>query len=142
MAAERLDRLDVMETSLRKLIQLRPDYAHAYNALGYTFADRGVRLDEAQGLIAKALEISPDDAQILDSMGWVLFRRGQTEAAIEYLQKAWHRLPEAEIGAHLGEALWQAGRADEARRVWNQAAASDPENRVLKETVARLRADR
>ncbi|RIK96636.1 MAG: hypothetical protein DCC72_04475 [Burkholderiales bacterium] len=142
MAAERLDRLDVMETSLRKLIELRPDYAHAYNALGYTFADRGMRLDEAQGLIAKALELSPEDAQILDSMGWVLFRRGQTEAAIEYLQKAWHRLPEAEIGAHLGEALWRAGRADEARRVWNQAAASDPENRVLKETVARLRADR
>ncbi len=142
MAAERLDRLDVMEASLRKLIELRPDYAHAYNALGYTLADRGVRLDEAQGLIEKALELAPGDGQILDSMGWVLFRRGQTEAAIEYLRKAWQRLPEAEIGAHLGEALWQAGHLDEARRVWDQATASDPENRILKETVARLRANR
>lgn len=142
MAAERLDRLDVMEASLRRLIRLRPDYAHAYNALGYTLADRGLRLDEAQGLIEKALELAPDDGQILDSMGWVLFRRGQIEAAIEYLGKAWHRLPEAEIGAHLGEALWQAGRLDEARRVWDQAAANDPENRILKETVARLRANR
>ncbi|MCO5100804.1 MAG: tetratricopeptide repeat protein [Burkholderiaceae bacterium] len=142
MAAERLDRLDAMEASLRKLIELRPDYAHAYNALGYSFADRGLRLEEAQGLIAKALELAPDDAQILDSMGWVLFRRGQTEAAIGYLEKAWSRLPEAEIGAHLGEALWRAGRVDEARRIWHEAARDDPENRVLKETVARLRADR
>ncbi len=142
MAAERLDRLEVMETSLRTLIRLRPDYAHAYNALGYTFADRGVRLDEAQGLIEKALEIAPEDPQILDSMGWVLFRRGQTDAAIEYLEKAWRRLPEAEIGAHLGEALWHAGRLDDARRVWSRASANDPENRVLKETVARLRAGR
>ncbi|HLT28250.1 MAG TPA: tetratricopeptide repeat protein [Zeimonas sp.] len=141
MAAERLDRLDVMEASLRKLISLRPDYAHAYNALGYTLADRGLRLEEAQALIEKALELSPEDGQILDSMGWVLFRRGQTEQAIEYLEKAWQLLPDAEIGAHLGEALWHAGRADEARRIWSEAAANDPENRVLKETVARLRAD-
>lgn len=142
MAAERLDRLDVTEANLRKLIVLRPDHAHAYNALGYTLADRGLRLEEAQSLIEKALELSPDDGQILDSMGWVLFRRGRIDEAIEYLEKAWHRLPDAEIGAHLGEALWQAGRFEEARRVWNQAAANDPDNRVLKETVARLRADR
>ncbi|HEY0879724.1 MAG TPA: tetratricopeptide repeat protein [Zeimonas sp.] len=142
MAAERLDRLDVMEASLRKLIALRPDYAHAYNALGYTLADRSMRLDEAQELIEKALELAPDDGQILDSMGWVLFRRGRTDEAIEYLEKAWRQLPEAEIGAHLGEALWRAGRLAEAHGIWNQAAANDPENRVLKETVARLRADR
>ncbi len=142
MAAERLGRVELMEASLRKLIALRPDYAHAYNALGYTLADRGMRLDEAQTLIEKALELAPDDGQVLDSMGWVLFRQGRTDAAIEYLEKAWRLLPDAEIGAHLGEALWKAGRAEEARRVWNEAAANDPDNRVLKETVARLRADR
>jgi Flp pilus assembly protein TadD len=86
MAAERLDRLDAMEASMRKLIDLRPDYAHAYNALGYTFADRNVRLEEAQALIARALELAPDDAHILDSMGWVLFRRGQFAQAVTYLE--------------------------------------------------------
>jgi tetratricopeptide (TPR) repeat protein len=142
MAAERLDRIEVMETSLRKLIGLRPDYAHAYNALGYTLADRGMRLDEAKALIEKALELAPDDGQILDSMGWVLFRQGETDAAIAYLEKAWERLPDAEIGAHLGEVLWKAGRIEDARRIWSEAAANDPDNRVLQETVARLRADR
>lgn len=138
MAAERLDKLDVMEADLRKLISLRPDYAHAYNALGYTFADRNIRLDEAQQLIEKALSLSPDDAQIIDSLGWVLFRRGQYGPAIAQLEKAWRLMPEPDIGAHLGEALWRAGRTDEARRIWGSAAASDPENRTLKETLARF----
>lgn len=142
MAAERLDRIDVMETSLRRLIELRPDYAHAYNALGYTFADRNMRLEEAQQLIEKALEMLPGDAQVLDSMGWVLYRRGQNDKAIDYLEKAWALSQEAEIGAHLGEVLWHAGRTDDARRVWSHAAAHDPDNRVLKETIARLQSGR
>ncbi|MGD9942489.1 MAG: tetratricopeptide repeat protein [Burkholderiaceae bacterium] len=138
MAAERLGKLDVMETGLRKLIELRPDYAHAYNALGYTLADRNIRLDEAQQLIEKALELSPSDAHILDSMGWVLYRRGDYQRAIEYLEKAYQQQPEAEIAAHLGEVLWHAGRTDEARQRWLEARQRDPANAVLKETLARL----
>lgn len=141
MAAERIEHLDAMEKSLRRIMSLRPDFAHAYNALGYSLADRGQRLEEAQELIEKALSLQPDNAQILDSMGWVLFRRGRIDAAIEQLEKAWALEPEAEIGAHLGEALWQAGRLDEAREIWDRAARDEPDNRVLNETRARLRSD-
>jgi len=139
MAAERVDRLDTMEKSLRKLIALRPDNAHAYNALGYTFAERNIRLDEAQALIEKALALAPDDAHIIDSMGWVLFRRGELPGAVEQLQKAYRLRPEAEIAAHLGEALWKSGRPDEARRVWREASAREPGNKVLSETLARFK---
>lgn len=142
MAAERLDRLDAMEASMRKLIGLRPDYAHAYNALGYTLADRNIRLDEAQQLIAKALELAPDDAHILDSMGWVLFRRGQFASAVTYLEKAYALRPDAEIAAHLGEALWQSGRAEDAHRIWRDAVAREPNNEVLNSTLARFKIHR
>lgn len=142
MAAERVDKLDAMEASLRKLIALRPDYAHAYNALGYTFAERNIRLDEAQALIEKALELAPNDAHVIDSMGWVLFRRGQFAAAVEQLQRAYKLRPEAEIAAHLGEALWQAGRAEDAQRVWREASAREPGNKVLNETLARFKITR
>jgi len=142
MAAERVDRLDAMETSLRKLIGLRPDYAHAYNALGYTFADRNIRLDEAQALIEKALELTPDDAHVIDSLGWVLFRRGRIDAAIVQLEKAYRLRPEAEITAHLGEALWQGGRAADAQRVWREAAAREPGNKTLNDTLARFKITR
>jgi Flp pilus assembly protein TadD len=142
MAAERIDRLDAMETSLRKLIELRPDYAHAYNALGYTFADRNIRLAEAQTLIEKALELAPDDAHVIDSLGWVLFRRGQIAAAIAQLERAYRLRPEAEIAAHLGEVLWQAGRTEDAQRVWREAAAREPGNKTLDETLARFKITR
>jgi tetratricopeptide (TPR) repeat protein len=138
MAAERLDRLPVMEASLRRLIELRPDHAHAYNALGYTFADRNIRLDEARTLIEKALAITPDDAHILDSMGWVLFRQKDYPRALEYLQRAYALRPEVEIAAHLGEVLWAMGRADEARTLWRDARGREPENTTLRETLARL----
>lgn len=138
MAAERLDRLDAMEASLRRLIRARPDHAHAHNALGYSLADRGLRLEEAQALIERALQLAPDDPHILDSMGWVLYRRGQAERALEYLRRAYTLSPDAEIAAHLGEVLWTLGRLDEARRLWAEAREREPDNRTLKDTLARL----
>ncbi len=141
MAAEKVDRVDVLERSLRKLIEVKPDHAHAYNALGYTLADRNLRLEEANRLIDKALQLSPDDAHILDSKGWVLFRKGDLEGAIRYLRRAYALRPDVEIAAHLGEVLWKAGIRDEARQVWKRARELEPGNEVLRETLARLNVD-
>jgi tetratricopeptide (TPR) repeat protein len=138
MAAERIDRVAVMEQSLRRLIELRPDHAHAYNALGYTFADRNIRLDEARTLIERALALTPDDPHILDSMGWVLFRQKDYPRALEYLRKAYAQRPEVEIAAHLGEVLWAMGSTDEARTLWREARGREPDNSTLRETLARL----
>ncbi|HZR68196.1 MAG TPA: tetratricopeptide repeat protein [Burkholderiales bacterium] len=139
MLAEKLDRMDVLESSLRKLIALRPDYAHAYNALGYSLADRNERLPEARDLIEKALKLSPDDSFIIDSMGWVLYRQGQTKDALEWLQKAYAARPDAEIAAHLGEVLWALGRRDAAERVLSDAAQKDPGNEAIANTLKRLK---
>jgi tetratricopeptide (TPR) repeat protein len=138
MLAEKVDRVDILESSLRKLIRIKPDHAHAYNALGYTLADRNQRLEEAQELIDKALKLSPDDAFIMDSMGWVLFRQGQAEAGLKYLQRAYSIRPDADIAAHLGEVLWALGRRDEARKVWDEALKKTPDSEVLTKTVQRL----
>jgi Flp pilus assembly protein TadD len=139
MMAEKGDRLDEMERLLRRVIELRPDNAHAYNALGYSLADRGKRLPEARQLIERALELAPGDPFITDSLGWVEFRMGNLEAALAHLQRAWAARPDTEIGAHLGEVLWALGRRDEARRIWREAQGRDAANEVLRETLARLR---
>lgn len=138
MAAERVDRIDEMERLLRRLIELRPDDAHAYNALGYTFADRSMRLPEALELITKAVQLAPDNAHILDSMGWVQFRMGNLAKAREYLARAFELSPEAEVGAHLGEVLWALGEHEAARRIWRQVRVDEPENETLSATLARL----
>jgi tetratricopeptide (TPR) repeat protein len=141
MMAEKLDRLAEMEQLLRRVIALKPDNAHAYNALGYSLADRSQRLPEARTLIAKALELSPGDPFITDSLGWVEFRLGNRDEALRLLRQAYAARPDAEIGAHLGEVLWSLNQRDEARRVWQESRRRDAANEVLRETLARLRVD-
>jgi Flp pilus assembly protein TadD len=131
MIAERLNKIDVLEANLARVIEIKPDNAHAYNALGYSLADRNVRLDEARKLIAKALSLAPDDPFILDSMGWVLFRLGQADEALKHLERAYAQRKDPEIAAHLGEVLWSIGRRDDARKVWLEAKSRDPGNEVL-----------
>jgi tetratricopeptide (TPR) repeat protein len=139
LAAEKINKMDVMEQSLRRLIELRPDAAHAYNALGYSFADRNLRLPEARELIAKAVELKPEDPHILDSMGWVLYRQGELDKAREFLEKALKISPEVDVLVHLGEVLWQQGRRSEALKYWQDAHKIEPNNDSLKETLTRLK---
>ncbi|MGB7542150.1 MAG: tetratricopeptide repeat protein [Burkholderiales bacterium] len=139
MLAEKVERMDILESSLRKLIELRPEHAHAYNALGYSLADRNQRLPEARDLIEKALKLTPDDAFIVDSMGWVLYRMGDLKNALGYLRRAFDGRPDPEIAAHLGEVLWALGERDEAEKVWRDAARKSPDNETLVNTIKRLK---
>lgn len=139
MAAERVQQFTVLETQLRKLIKSKPDFAQAYNALGYSFADRNVKLEEANQLIAKALAISPGDHYIMDSMGWVQYRLGNLDKAFEYLNKAYNLQNDSEIAAHLGEVLWKQGKQDEASKLWEDALKVNPENDVLLKTIKKFK---
>jgi len=138
LTAEKLDRFDVLESNLKRVIQVKPDHAHAYNALGYSLADRNLRLAEAKKLIEKALELAPEDHYIIDSMGWVLYRMGDLKGAVRYLRQAWEGRPDGEIGAHLGEVLWVLGEREEARRVWGEAHRLAPDNETLQKTLKRF----
>jgi Flp pilus assembly protein TadD len=139
MAAERTNRLVEMEKHLRRVIELKPDYAHAYNALGYTFADRNTRLPEALQLIEKANQLSPDDPYILDSLGWVYFRMGDLKRAREMLERAYNAKPEAEVAIHLAEVLWASGDEAGARKLLREVRTQEPGNELLKSTLARLK---
>lgn len=139
LSADRVRKFERAESLLQRLIRLRPDNAHAYNALGYTLAERGIRLDEALQLIDKALTLAPDDPFILDSKGWVLYRRGDLRGALSALQQAFSRRPDPEIAAHLGEVLWALGRKPDAQRLWAEVTREHPGNEVLNETIKKFR---
>jgi tetratricopeptide (TPR) repeat protein len=138
MAAEKVGRLDEMEKLLRSVIAAKPDYHHAYNALGYSLADRKLRLDEARQLVKKALEFAPDDPFIVDSLGWVEFRSGNADEARRLLQTAFQNRPDAEIAAHLGEVLWSLQQTAQAKDIWSQGLRLNPNNETLLETIQRL----
>jgi tetratricopeptide (TPR) repeat protein len=138
LVAEKLDRLDVAESGMRRILAVEPDNVRALNALGYTLADRTDRYQEALQYISKAYAQEPDDPAIIDSMGWVHFRLGDLDKAYDYLKRAWDMSGDSEIGAHLGEVLWMRGEHDAARSVWETSRKSKPDNPVLLEVINRL----
>ena len=138
LVLEKLQRHEDMETVLRKLMRTRPQDPQAWNALGYSLADRGIRLEEARALILKAVELAPQDPFIQDSLGWLEFRMGRTEEAMRILRAAWQARPDAEIAAHLGEVLWSQGLRNEAGQVWREGLMLKADNETLLETIKRL----
>lgn len=138
MAAEKNRHYELMESVLRKVMQEQPDNPQAYNALGYSLADRNQRLDEADKLIEKAAALAPNDAFIMDSLGWVKYRKGNTADATKLLQRAYEIQPNAEIGAHLGEVLWKSGDQKQALDAWRRARSLEPDNQTLVKTLERF----
>jgi tetratricopeptide (TPR) repeat protein len=139
LAAEKIDRLDVLETDLTKIIADDPDNGHALNALGYTLADRTDRYTEALAYLEKAIALLPDDAAVLDSMGWVKYRLQQYDEALKYLRRAYEVNDDAEIVSHLIEVLWESGQQDEARKLLQKALKKDPENDYLMKLKERIK---
>jgi tetratricopeptide (TPR) repeat protein len=138
LLAEKIDRLDMAEADLKKILEKDPKNIHALNALGYTLADRTERLQEAYGYIKQAIALAPEEPAILDSMGWVLYRMGRAREAIDYLRRALKIMPDDEIAAHLGEVLWVSGLKKEATEVWNKALQEYPDSVHLKDVLKRF----
>ena len=137
MLGEQQNNLVLMEEDLRTILLQDPDNVTALNALGYTLANRTDRIPEAYALVSKALSLEPEEPAILDSMGWILFRQGKYAEAVDYLNRAYAKFPDAEVAAHLGEALWVSGDRDGALAIWQEAIIQSPEHEVLLDTMSR-----
>ena len=137
--AEGIGDLKTVETDLRHILARKPDDVAALNALGYTLANLSSRLDEAQQLVSRALTLEPDDPAILDSYGWILLLKGNTQEALNYLERAFAQDSDHEIAAHLGEAYWLLGREDEARKVWQEGLKNTPDSPIIYDTLKRLK---
>ena len=138
MLADQLGKHDIFEQMMRKVIEIKPDYAQAYNALGYSLLDRNERLSEGMSLVEKASHLAPDDSTIIDSVGWGHYRMGNLEKSLEFLHRAYNANPDPEIAAHLGEVLWVQGVKEQAKKVWDDALKSHPDNTVLQSTIKKF----
>lgn len=138
LVTEKLGQFDLAEKDMRHILRNDPDNVRTLNALGYTLADKTDRYEEALGYISRALQQKPDDPAIIDSMGWVHFRLGNLGEARKYLEQAWGLTQDSEIGAHLGEVLWEQGEFEAARTIWDEAKTSNPDNPVLLDVLKRL----
>jgi tetratricopeptide (TPR) repeat protein len=138
LIAERIGKLDVLESDLKKILASFPDNAEALNALGYTLLSFPSRLAEAEKYLLQALKLQPDEPVILDSYGWLLFKQGKSEQALRYLEQAYAKQKENEIAAHLAEVLWAVGRKDEAKKLFDKAFKAAPDDEYLLDFKQRI----
>ena len=138
MVAERLGKFDVMELLLRDMMSVKPKDPHAFNALGFSLADRNIRLDEAQQLIEQAVALAPNDPFIRDSLAWLAYRKGDSRQALQLLESAYKAKPDAEIAAHWGEVLWVSGQTAQAGAIWREGLRLKSDNETLLETFKRF----
>ncbi|MDO9047487.1 MAG: tetratricopeptide repeat protein [Methylobacter sp.] len=138
LMAERINRLDVLEADLKKILAKYPDDAEALNALGYSLLGSADRYAEAEKYLQQALNLQPNEAVIMDSFGWLQFKLGKLEQALGYLERAYAKQQEGEIAAHLAEVLWALGRKEEARKVFNKAIKKAPEDEYLLDFQKRI----
>ncbi len=138
MMADKIGKYDVTEQYLRKLIQMNPQDANAYNALGYSLLERNVRIPEAVGLVEQALQLAPDDASIIDSVGWGYYRSGKLDDSVKMLRRAFAANPDPEIASHLGEVLWMRGDKAEAQQILQTSLKAHPDNEPLQAVIKKL----
>ena len=134
----RMGRLDDAIAQYRDAAERWPDSPMSLNALGYTLADRTDEYREAEKLIRKALEYDPESPAIIDSLGWVLFKQGEYEAALEELQRAYERLDDHEVAAHIVETLVALDRRDDALEVLVDAESRHADSDLLQDVRDRF----
>ena len=138
MLADKTGKPEIFERLIRQLIQVKPDHAHAYNALGYSLLERNERIAEAVELVEKALQLAPDDIAIMDSVGWGYYRSGKLDESVKFLRKAFAGNPDPEIASHLGEVLWVRGNKEEARKIWQDSLKAHPGNPLLQAVIKKF----
>lgn len=131
------NRDDLAEIAYRRALAIKPDHAWTCNNLGYQLLEAGRDLPEAERLLESAYRSLPDEASVIDSIGWLRYKQklltDETatdgtvvkEGAITLLTKAVtteRGRENSDLFDHLGDALYAAGRNDEAVHRWQEAA--------------------
>lgn len=112
------------EEILEEMFKENPDDPSVNNDLGYLYADQGKNLEQAEGMIKKALASDPENGAYLDSLGWVLFKRGKSDEALGYLEKAVKNAPGAgdeTLHEHLADVHSDLKQPAKALEGWKKA---------------------
>lgn len=161
----RADSCDSAVKNYKEAIRYDSDNYMAMNNLAYYLAERGQELDQAElhAMIATAAESG--NPTFLDTYAWVEFKKKDYKRALELIVRTLKAFvaqaaddaninvspefdietvltPEylevisSEVFDHAGDIYFMNGEPDTAVRLWQQAAATDPDNDSIKKKIA------
>jgi tetratricopeptide (TPR) repeat protein len=146
-ASERLKKYDDAENYFKRVTEMNPQNADAFNYLGYMLIDRGTRVQEGLDYVKRALELDQNNGAYLDSLGWGYFKMNQLDLAEDNLRQAVEKLSDnAVVHDHLGDLYFKEGKFQLAIEHWEQALKNksneiDPQfiQKKIEDTKGRLR---
>jgi tetratricopeptide (TPR) repeat protein len=122
----------LVEQTLKKSLEVDPDYVQSLNYLGYYYAEQNRSLAEAEKLVKKALAREPDNGAFVDSLGWVYFKQGKVREALLELEKAKTMIEDPVIYDHLGDAYMKLKDPLKARENWQRSLQLDDSQAAVK----------
>ena len=107
---------------MKKVLKRDANHVEALNHLAFIYAEQNQNLESAEQIIVRALSFSPNDSYILDTAGWVFFKRGKTQKALEYLERAYNNQPSiGVIAEHLAEVYYHLNMVDKSIALYKKA---------------------
>jgi len=128
------------EAAYRHILEIDPNFATAYNMLGYSAARRG-DYDRAVEYLRKYAFVAPDLANPHDSLGEILMMVGRYDEAAREFKQALKIQPDFHFSLiNLGEAYMRQGKVAKGRKIFEKVRemlagtgfVNDLENRMVR----------
>lgn len=113
------------EATLRRVVQLEPDYWRGYASLGYLQYSLG-RFDEAAEAFARGVERNPYNPHLLNNLGGVYLQLRRIEDAKTYFMRSIDAYPTASAYSNLGTLQYLTGDYGPARETFREVVAMVP----------------
>lgn len=114
---------DEAQKTLATLLKSQSTNAGLLNNMAYVLDKRGQK--QALNYAQAAYKYAPENPFVNDTLGWLLVKSGKPGDGLKYLRQAVVRFTnKPELRYHLGKALFDLGRNNEARRELEQALNS------------------
>ncbi|MDD3875016.1 MAG: tetratricopeptide repeat protein [Bacteroidales bacterium] len=111
------------DSAFNEAIKISPDSAYLLNNYSYYLSLRADKLDLAKELSEKANQIVPNSPSFQDTYAWILYKQGDYENALIWLEKALENggITNAVILEHYGDVLFRLNKKDDAIKQWEKA---------------------
>ncbi|MFN3194585.1 MAG: tetratricopeptide repeat protein [Chlorobiota bacterium] len=112
------------------------DNTFLLNNYAYSLSKIGKDLDKALAMSEKTLKQDPDNSAYLDTYGWIHYKLGNTDKAIEYIEKAIDiGGVSAEVYEHLGDIYLKRGNKETAIKYFERALELEENRFKLEEKL-------
>ena len=111
---------------LKAALQIKPDYAEAYNNLGLVYKEQGF-YDQATKSFAKAIKYKKRYFEAINNIATMYERKGDYDTAIKIFKNVLKRKPDyAEAHSNLGIVYQKRGQLEQAKEHFRKALQIEP----------------